>query len=370
MSDKMIMVLFNGFSLLILLVFQILTPRVARKNILLGVKIPEEEIKSENVKRIIKGFIKENLIVGIPALIVISFLIYLIENINVFIISVFLYMGILFLVYIRWNRKVKELKKEKGWDKLGDKVVVVDTKFSRDKEKVSSISKRWFLISLGIIIISAFLSFVRYPHLPDMIPSHWDLKGNIDGYMQKSIFAALMMPLVQVGMQIIMYLTYYFSIISKQQINPRDPETSLKKNIIFRKAWSIFFIVSLTLLQLLFTILNMMVLGIIKYSALINILLIIVVVITILGSAALSLVLGQGGDRLRLNEEGSTRGYGIDDDDLWKFGNTIYYNKNDPAIIVEKRVGVGWTVNAGKPIGMVIMILPIIIVIVTMLLIR
>ena len=48
----------------------------------------------------------------------------------------------------------------------------------------------------------------------------------------------------------------------------------------------------------------------------------------------------------------------------------IYYNKEDPSIIVEKRVGIGWTVNAGTTIGMVILIVPIIIIILTLIYVR
>ena len=58
---------------------------------------------------------------------------------------------------------------------------------------------------------------------------------------------------------------------SKQQINPNDPEISLKKNIIFRKAWSIYFIVTLTLIEILFTALNMMTLGLFSNMKLFNI---------------------------------------------------------------------------------------------------
>ena len=36
----------------------------------------------------------------------------------------------------------------------------------------------------------------------------------------------------------------------------------------------------------------------------------------------------------------------MDDDQYWKFG-LFYVNKNDPSILVEKRFGIGWTVNMG-----------------------
>ena len=81
MSERIVMVLFNSVVLLILLIMQILMPRITRKNILLGVKIPEEKMETDEVKNIIKGFKRENLIVGIPVLVIISLLIYYIDNI-------------------------------------------------------------------------------------------------------------------------------------------------------------------------------------------------------------------------------------------------------------------------------------------------
>jgi uncharacterized membrane protein len=371
MSENMITALFYGFTLLILLILQILTPRITRRNILFGVKIPEDKMETEEVKKIIKGFRRETLIIGIPALILIFILVYYLEHIYILNISIFLYMGLLFIVYLRWNKKSKELKEKNGWGHLGKGVVVVDMRFSRDKEKIVTISKKWFLIPIGIIIISTILSLKMYPYLPDKVPTHWNWKGNIDGYMDKSMFVALMMPMTQVLMTIVIYITYYFSMTAKQQINPRNPEDSLKRNIIFRKVWSIYLIVLLVLMEVFFTVLNMLVLGIIRYIAIIDILGGITFGFAIIGSVILSVVVGQGGDRLKIKDNSEVLSvYDIDDDRLWKLGNTIYYNPDDASVFVEKRVGVGWTINAARPLGMAIMILPIIIIILTIIFVK
>lgn len=374
MSERIILVMFNSIMLLIVLLTQILTPRITRKNILLGVKIPEDKMKTDEVKKIIKGFIRENIIAGIPTLIIISLLIYYIDNINLFILSTFttfIYIGILFLVYIRWNKRSKELKMEKEWDKLGSKVVVVDTKFSRGRGKSNVLSQKWFLVPLGIIVVNLIITFIRYPSLPETMPTHWDLKGNVDGYMDKSIMVALITPISQITVAIILYFSYYFMLKSKQQINPKNPEGSLKKNLIFRRAWSIYLIVTLILVEIVFTWMNLIGLGIVNNMKLLNIIQIPIWTIIILASIVLSIVLGQGGDRLKLKDDKeSSEGYDIDDDNLWKLGNTIYYNPEDPAIFVEKRASSGWTVNAGRPIGMVLTILPFIIVILTLILVK
>ncbi len=45
-----------------------------------------------------------------------------------------------------------------------------------------------------------------------------------------------------------------------------------------------------------------------------------------------------------------------DDDDKWIFG-FIYYNKDDPRVNVEKRFGIGYTVNAATKTGMAVYIM-------------
>lgn len=366
MSEKVIMVLINLFTLSLLLIMQILIVRISRKNILLGVKLPEEKMQTVEVEKIIKGYTKDNIIVGLPLIILITLLIYFTDNINFFVVSIFFYIGVLFLIYLRWNKRIKELKREKEWDKLAEKEVVLDAKFNRYREKNNVISQKWFLIPLAIIIVNLIITFIRYPSLPEVMPTHWDLKGNVDGYMDKSIMVALIMPISQMFVGIILYFSYFFIIKSRLQINPKNPEISLKKNIIFRRAWSIYLIVTLILVEIVFTWMNLIGLGLASNMRLLNIIQIPIWTIIIIWSLVLSIRLGQGGDRLNLDEDKEASvDYYIDDDKLWKLGNSIYYNKNDSSIFVEKRVGVGWTVNAARPFGMLMLILPFIILVIS-----
>jgi uncharacterized membrane protein len=42
-------------------------------------------------------------------------------------------------------------------------------------------------------------------------------------------------------------------------------------------------------------------------------------------------------------------------DECWKFGQ-LYFNPDDPAIWVEKRAGVGYTLNFGRPASWAILL--------------
>jgi uncharacterized membrane protein len=61
---------------------------------------------------------------------------------------------------------------------------------------------------------------------------------------------------------------------------------------------------------------------------------------------------GQGGSRLNGNVRGLARAAGTDRDDdrFWKAG-LLYVNRDDPALVVGARFGVGWALNFGKPVA-------------------
>ncbi len=52
---------------------------------------------------------------------------------------------------------------------------------------------RWLI---GIVVLATWaVGLYYYPHLPAMVPSHWNAAGNIDGYVNQ-FWGAFMMPLI------------------------------------------------------------------------------------------------------------------------------------------------------------------------------
>jgi len=56
------------------------------------------------------------------------------------------------------------------------------------------------LIVLGMFIAGG----LAYPYLPAKLPIHWNIRGEIDGYMTKNIFSALFFPLLA----LVMWVTF------------------------------------------------------------------------------------------------------------------------------------------------------------------
>ncbi|WP_181772754.1 DUF1648 domain-containing protein [Amycolatopsis pittospori] len=64
---------------------------------------------------------------------------------------------------------------------------------------------------------------------------------------------------------------------------------------------------------------------------------------------------GDAGHRLSPSSEGpETRYEQRDDDRYWYAAGMVYLNRNDPALLVHRRVGTYWTLNLGHPIAWVV----------------
>jgi len=98
--------------------------------------------------------------------------------------------------------------------------------------------KKSKIIIIGIIILSFILGIYLYPQMPEKMASHWNVKGEVDGYMSK-FWGIFLMPIISV------VLFLLFLIIPK--IDP------LKKNIEkFRKYFDWFIVIIIIFLFYLY----------------------------------------------------------------------------------------------------------------------
>ncbi|MCB2290612.1 SdpI family protein [Clostridium sp. CS001] len=78
------------------------------------------------------------------------------------------------------------------------------------KKILDIIKKDWFI--LVIIVLTFMVSLYFYPELPSKIPSHWNSKGEIDGYLGK-FFGTFLIPL--------MNLAFYFMFLFLPYLDPK-----------------------------------------------------------------------------------------------------------------------------------------------------
>ncbi|ACA54755.1 DUF1648 domain-containing protein [Clostridium botulinum] len=360
MSENLFLSILLGFCNLLLLAFQIITPKTTRKDIFLGVRIPEEESEKMGIKNIYRSFVLWNIIISLPVIFLLSFIVYKFNNIGLFVLFTFIYIFISFLIYLKFNNDVKKLKSNKNWFKNKKQVIAVDTEFSSENANKSLISPWWFLIPILIILITIFMNIKAYPNLPNKVATHWDFNGNVNGYQNKSTFLIYQMPLMELFITSIFFLCYKIIGWSKKQISAVNPEESKVRNKLFRRILSIYITFSAIAMTILLSLINFQIMKVIdindKYMMYFSLIFTLSIIIA---TILLGVKVGQGGSNLKLNYKNESKKNFInkDDDTHWVLGNTIYYNKEDPSLFIEKRFGIGWTINAGRPLGLIIYIL-------------
>ena len=65
--------------------------------------------------------------------------------------------------------------------------------------------KKIKIIILAIIAISFLVGFYLYPYMPDKVASHWNIEGEVDGYMPK-FWGLFLMPIISLVMFLLFLL--------------------------------------------------------------------------------------------------------------------------------------------------------------------
>ncbi|KHL96817.1 hypothetical protein QW71_04060 [Paenibacillus sp. IHB B 3415] len=223
-------------------------------------------------------------------------------------------------------------------------IMAVDTGF---RKRNIGLSSYWFLIHVLIIVVSIVTVLRHYDLIPDQIPIHFNSSWDVDRYAAKSYSFVFMPAIIQVFITLLFIFENWSIRRVKQQVQPTDPNRSIRQDVTFRRAWSYFMITASFLLVILFSVVQLSMISLLNTNFAIPVILIIIAFI-ILYAFALSFWAGQSESRLERSAE-SANVRPVHDDDKWRLG-MIYFNRKDPNLIVEKRFGVGWGLNFGHPV--------------------
>lgn len=345
-----------GFILLIFFTIIVCTPYITRKTESFGVTIPEEIYHTSQLRDMRKKYVYMTTIFSIIITIICWIGITVFEyNENtlgiLFSILVVFYMIGAFFIYLKFHRQMKQLKQAKKWGNEKSQLVVVDTAFHNQQLTYSNL---WFLIYFIVTLTTVIITFQFYDRIPEMIPLNYDLFGEVTKTAPKSYRSVLILPVTQFFMTAIFLFCNIMIAKAKQQISAANPKQSTIQNVTFRRRWSAFIIIMGTAFIFMFTLIQLSIIFPIHQQ----IIMIVSLVITfgsILGAIILSITTGQGGSRVKTGKSENGEVIDRDDDRYWKLGQ-FYFNKNDPSIFLEKRFGVGWTINCAHPLSWVIII--------------
>ncbi|HEX6518489.1 MAG TPA: DUF5808 domain-containing protein [Streptosporangiaceae bacterium] len=239
------------------------------------------------------------------------------------------------------RRKIAAVKNADEWFAGLRQTVVTDTSWRADPP---CFPVRWLIPALAVMAATAAVGALRYPGLPAHILTSSDRR------VPKSVVSAFAVVAGQLyvtalwsGLMLIIYR-------SRPEIEVADAAASTLRYRRFLAAFTRAVLILVALVDATLLLVALHDWQVYRLSGTGWILPVLPFAAGMLLLTAVTLRAGQGGWRLNGNVRSLVLATGTDRDDdrFWKAG-LLYVNRDDPAIMVGARFGVGWTLNFGNP---------------------
>lgn len=246
-----------------------------------------------------------------------------------------------YALMLSFRFKTQAYKEECGWKASTDKRIGFIA-----EETPKPLSMKWDLFFLPAIAIAGAMAAAGYSSMPEQIPMQIDFSGEVSNWAEKSPAVAAFPAVLSAFMAACFAINHWSILRSKKGIDATRPAASAWAYGAFARAQSMVLVGLGTMLTFIGPLMCLSLCGVISLrQALLPLL--IMVAVTIIAAAGVSLAYGQNGSRLLAKME-EPDGMPADDDRHWKFG-IIYWNREDASLFVPARFGIGWTANLGRP---------------------
>jgi uncharacterized membrane protein len=243
------------------------------------------------------------------------------------------------------RRRITAVKHAERWFAGHRQAVVADTGWRASPPRFPV---RWLLPALVMVGASVATGLLRYPDLPGQLTLG---AGRVAPKSPASVFAPVIGQAFVTGIWTgVLVLVYR----ARPDLDAADPRASAARYRAFL-GWA-----AKTMLAVVACVDLTLLMSALREWQLLRVpagVLLLPVVAGLLAIIAVMIRAGQGGFRLASSPVGAAGLSGPapaiadrDDDRFWKAG-FLYVNRGDPALMVAKRFGVGWTVNFGNPAG-------------------
>lgn len=255
------------------------------------------------------------------------------------------------LLYLAARRRIRAVKEAEDWFGGRRQVVATDTSLRTRPEPYPW---RWALPAAVLLVATAVTGAVGYPHMPARIPRHLGPDGIAGRYVDRSPLVVLAPWVGQAVITLVLLGVAWALLRSSPRLDVEaDHAAERHRRFVAAMARALLALTGCINVTYLFACLSSW--GLFRPPR--PIMVVLVGGPVLAGLLALVTVLvhtGQGGSRLRMpggghDRSGAPSGAVNRDDDRLYRGGLIYFNRDDPALWVPKRFGVGWTVNMARP---------------------
>jgi uncharacterized membrane protein len=250
------------------------------------------------------------------------------------------------------RRRIMAAKHREHWFAGLRQVVVTDTSLRTDPEPYPW---RWAAPSIALTAATVVIGILRYPHLPARLAVHFDAAGQADRYAPTSPGMAFGPVAGQVLGTALLAGLAALVLRSKAQLDAEDAQTAGARHRRFVSSGARALLLMAACSSVAVLLASLTAWKVIDLARLGGALLSIVPLLGVVVLVAVLVRVGQNGSRLRIRADpggpGSARrtaAVNRDDDRYWWMG-LLYFNRDDPSLLVAHRFGLGWTLNLARP---------------------
>jgi uncharacterized membrane protein len=329
----------------LLTAFLVAMPEIMPRGVPLGVAVPREHLGDDAVRGAVRRFRVAVLITGAISLVA-SIALALTAPIAGVIAPQLLCLVLGTGAYLVTRRGIVDAKRREGWyDDVPVRLTAEVTAPAHHRPPVL-----WPILGLVLLGVAAGIGIAAYPHLPDPYPVHFTAGGVVDRTAPRSVLAVFG-PLL-IGAAVAVVLAIVAVIVSRSALRVATGDADPLPAAARRRG-----VLAALLAELSaaigggFAVLSA-VLWLLPGSRPAVIVAIALLIVAIFGSVIAATVRLAGISRAAASGP-ARRPESPDDDRHWK-GGILYVDRQDPALWVPKRFGVGWTLNLGHPAGIAI----------------
>lgn len=319
----LLMMLIIELPLLLILFFVMRSNVKPKKNIILGVTIPYEHKNDTEVQQIGRGYLRA-VNITVLGLLLLSLFSLIPQSFSVGMLILMIVVTLTIVLeavpQIVYHRKLRALKREKGW--YGSQNTVVDMKNAGENQRLYNVG--WFIIPLAVAAVPLVAAWIRGGGFTDTL-------------------------LYLVNVLCILLFAGMYLLMRRQRSETVSENDSLNAALtrIRRRSWTVSWL-AFSAFTALFS------LGLWCFGQSSTGMLILMMVFCV-GIIAIAMYTEMKIRRMQYKlTETKTGQVLVDEDDQWILG-MIYYNPHDRHVMKNERVGMGMTMNMARVSGKLVM---------------
>ena len=319
-------------------------PSLTPRSVQFGVRIPPERIADRSYLYIRKRFRIH--VAASSSIVLISSLLVCIITGSAGFSPLFILVEILtmWFVYLDARRHLRNVKISEKWTEgYIQKMPAVIT-----PERPATVRiLLYFVMPLTVIVSTAVLAMREYPYLHAILPVKFSGADPV-AFAHKTV----QLVLTPVYSQLIFLGIYSILVFALCRVKVVPEYPDLDRSLAVQRHYRLGVIFALSVLLTMVEV-DIMLSGMAQWEIVPGIFTEFSVIPSVVGLVLVVAIVSRMRHRfpgqLNVESAGPRRVMNRDDDSFWKAG-MIYYNRDDPSVIVPKRFGIGYTVNYGNPL--------------------